>query len=133
MKQKRLHLLLGIGGIYLALLTIYLCLAAGVLLVSTLRSMIQMDMFDFQRWDPQNAMPLYVAMALSLLSSLAKLLSGVLGALCLFSPPTGKRLQRLDVALCAVQALESCATGAGVACRRSPSIIRPSPTSCASP
>ena len=40
MNQKRLHLLLGIGGIYLALLTIYLCLAAGVLLVSTLRSMI---------------------------------------------------------------------------------------------
>ena len=106
MKQKRLHLLLGISGIYLALLTIYLCLAAGVLLVSTLRSMIQMDMFDFQRWDPQNAMPLYVAMALSLLSGLAKLLSGVLGALCLLSSPTGKRLQRLSMALCAVQALE---------------------------
>ena len=29
MKQKRLHLLLELGGIYLALLTIYLCLAAG--------------------------------------------------------------------------------------------------------
>ena len=106
MNQKRLHLLLGIGGIYLALLTIYLCLAAGVLLVSTLRSMIQMDMFDFQRWSLQNAMPLYIAMALSVLSGLAKLLSGVLGALCLFSPPTEKRLQRLGVALCAVQALE---------------------------
>ncbi len=103
MNQKRLHLLLGIGGIYLALLTIYLCLAAGVLLVSTLRSMIQMDMFDFQRWSLQNAMPLYIAMALSVLSGLAKLLSGVLGALCLFSPPTEKRLQRLGVALCSVQ------------------------------
>ena len=86
MKQKHLHLLLGIGGIYLALLTIYLCLAAGVLLVSTLHSMIQMDMFDFQRWSLQNAMSLYIAMALSVLSGLAKLLSGVLGALCLFLP-----------------------------------------------
>ena len=106
MKQKRLHLLLGVGGIYLALLTVYLCLAAGVLLVSTLRSMIQMDMFDFQRWSLQNAMPLYAAMALSLLSGLAKLLGDVLGALCLLSPPTAKRLQRLSLALCVIQALE---------------------------
>ena len=77
-----------------------------MLLVSTLRSMIQMDMFDFQRWSLQNAMPLYAAMALSLLSGLAKLLGGVLGALCLLSPPTAKRLQRLSLALCVIQALE---------------------------
>ena len=106
MKQKRLHLLLGMGGIYLALLTIYLWIAAVVLVVSTLRSVIQMDMFNFQRWSLQNAMPLYAAMALSLLSSLAKLLGGVFGALCLFSAPTAKRLHRLSASLCAIQALE---------------------------
>lgn len=134
MKQKHLHLLLGIGGIYLALLTIYLCLAAGVLLVSTLRSMIQMDMFDFQRWSLQNAMPLYIAMALSVLSGLAKLLSGVLGALCLFSPrPLKSVFSAWAWRSARCRRWKSCATGAGAVCRRSPSIIRPSPTSCASP
>ena len=130
MNQKRLHLLLGIGGIYLALLTIYLCLAAGVLLVSTLHSMIQMDMFDFQRWSLQNAMPLYIAMALSVLSGLAKLLSGVLGA----SPrPLKSVFSAWAWRSAQCRRWKSCATGAGAVCRRSPSIIRPSPTSCASP
>ena len=49
MNQKRLHLLLGIGGIYLALLTIYLCLAAGVLLVSTSENAIRIPLATMEK------------------------------------------------------------------------------------